>query len=100
MGNLPQFLEKYFWDVEFDTLSLEKHGVSILRRVLEFGNEEAVSWMKQNFTIDEIRSVLAQFRGVSPKSAHFWSLIFDIPQEEILCLKKHSSEEPKIAWPY
>lgn len=100
MKKLPSFLKKYFWDVDFSTISLDQHRIYILKRLLEFADEKAVSWMRQNFTRDEIKSVFADFRGVSAKSAHFWSVIFDIPKEEILCLKKHLSEEPKTAWPY
>ena len=49
MKNLPGFLEKYFWDVEFQKIDLEKCKVYILKRILEYGDEEAVVWMWKNF---------------------------------------------------
>jgi len=98
--SLPKYLKKYFWDVEFEKINLNKHRVYILKRILEFGDEKAVAWMWKNFKKEEIRDVLSNFRGFSKKSANFWALILDIPRKDVLCLKKHSSKEPKTFWPY
>ncbi len=98
--NLPKYLEKYFWDVDFDKINFEKRKVYILKRILEYGDRKAVSWMWENFKKEEIRNTLSNFRGFSKKSANFWALILDIPHEEVLCLKRRSSKEPKTFWPY
>jgi hypothetical protein len=45
MGKIPEFLKKYFWDVEFNKIDLKKNRVYILKRILEFGDEKAVAWM-------------------------------------------------------
>jgi len=100
MTKLPNFLKKYFQDVEFKNIDLEKRRVFILKRILEYGNEQAVFWMLQNFKRLEIKNVLCNFRGFSQKSANFWALLLNIPKEEIICLKKRSSKEQKKIWPY
>ena len=100
MRKLPKFLEKYFWDVEFEKITFEKSKVYILRRILEYGDEEAVCWMWKNFKKSEIKNALSNFRGYSQKSANFWALLLDLPREEVLCLKSHSSKEQKRIWPY
>lgn len=100
MKKLPESLKKYFWDVEFEKIVLEKRRVYVLRRILEYGDEEAVSWMWKNFKKSEIKNVLSNYRGYSQKSANFWALLLNVPSEEVLCLKKHSSRDRKRIWPY
>ena len=100
MKKLPKFLKKYFWDVEFEKIDLERKGVYVLRRILNYGDEKAVAWMYKNFKKSEIKNSLANFRGYSQKSANYWALILKMPREEVLCLKKRSSKEPRTFWPY
>ena len=100
MKKLPEFLKKYFWDVEFKKIDLEKNKIYVLRRILNYGDEKAVTWMYKNFKKPEIKNVLSNFLGYSQKSANYWALILDIPKEEVLCLKKRSLRELRTFWPY
>jgi hypothetical protein len=98
MKRLPLFLKKYFWDIDFKQPSLPKHRIYILRRILEYGDAQAVSWMENNFDRLEIVNALTEFRGYSRKSANFWAFALEIPKEEVLCLKKPSLKAPKAHW--
>ncbi len=104
MEKLPEFLKKYFWDVEFKKINLKKNSVYVLRRILEYGDGDAVVWMRKNFKESEIRNVLSKFRGYSRKSANFWALILDVPRGEVLCMRERSSKRslkaPEKIWPY
>ena len=100
MRSLPKFLKKYFWDIDFDKLDLKTHYQDILVRILEYGDEKAIDWMKRSFTKDDVAEVLFRLRGISPKSANFWALIFGIDRKRILCLQKHYLEIRKKHWPY
>ena len=100
MKKLPRFLEKYFWDVESEKIDLEQSRVYVLKRILEYGDEKAVAWMWKNFEKLEIKNVLVNFRGYSQKAANYWALILDVPREEVICLKRHSSKEQRTFWPY
>ena len=100
MKKLPVFLQSFFWDVEFSKIDPKENRVYILKRILEFGDEQAVSWMWENFNKQEIKDVLLHGRGFTKKSANFWALILDVPKEKILCLKQRLSKAPKIIWPY
>ena len=100
MKKLPEFLRKYFWDVEFGKIDKEKSRIYILKRILEYGDEKAVAWMRGNFKKSDIKDALVNFRGYSRKSANFWALLLNVPREEVLCLKKRSSKEQKRIWPY
>ena len=96
----PGFLEKYFWDIDFDKINLENRKIYVLKRILEYGDENAVDWMWKNFKKRDIKDALSNFRGYSLKTANFWALILDIPRKDVLCLKKRSSKEPRTFWPY
>ncbi len=100
MKKLPKFLKKYFWDVEFKNIDLQKRKVFILRRILEYGDERAVAWMWKNFKKSEIKNVLTNYRGFSEKSANFWALLLGISRGKVACLNKPSSREQKKIWPY
>lgn len=100
MGKLPAFLEKYFWDVEFEKIDLRKSKIYVLKRILEYGDQDAVHWMWRNFKKDEIKDAVSRFRGYSKKSANYWAVILDIPKEKVVCLKKRLSRELKPVWPY
>ena len=96
----PLFLKQYFWDIDFAKLDYRIHPRFVIERILEYGNEKAIRWMKQNFTKDDVAYVLFHLRGVSPKSANFWALIFGIDRKKVLCLQKHYLEIRKRHWPY
>ena len=100
MKKLPKFLEKYFWDVEFEKLDLEKRRVYVLRRILDYGDEKAVSWMWKNFTEAEIKNILYNYRDLSLKSANFWAVIVDVKKEDVKCLSRFFRETQKQFWPY
>ncbi|MFA4888831.1 MAG: hypothetical protein WC628_04570 [Candidatus Omnitrophota bacterium] len=100
MNKLPSCLKKYFWDVEFEKVDLRAYPRDVLTRLLEYGDEKAINWMKENFTKEQIADVLFHFRIVSPKSANFWALIFGIDRKRILCLQKPYLEIRKAHWPY
>lgn len=97
---LPEFLRTYFWDVDFDKLDMNAYPKYVLSRILEYGNEKAVRWMKKSYTKDDVADVLFRLRSVSPKSANFWALIYDIDRKKVLCLQKHYLEIRKRHWPY
>lgn len=100
MEKLPGFLEKYFWDVEFEKIDLEKRRIYVLRRILEHGDGEAIRWMWENFTDSEIKHILYNYRDLSFKSANFWAVIVGVKKEDVKCLKRRLSKELMTAWPY
>jgi hypothetical protein len=57
-----------------------------IARILELGNPEAVSWLQQNFTEEEIIKVVRSERRLSAKSANYWALIYSIPAEQVAAL--------------
>lgn len=97
---LPKFLKKYFWDVDFEKLDTQEHPYYVLQRILEFGNEKAVAWMRRRFNAKQVKYVLTHLRGLSPKSANFWAIIYGIDKERVICLQKHYLRMRRQVWPY
>lgn len=100
MKTLPEFLKKYFWDVDFSKLDKEAYSQFIIERILEYGDEKAIKWMKKNFKLNEIKTVICQSKNLSLRSANFWQIIFNLNKNDILCLKKSFQQKQKVAWPY
>jgi hypothetical protein len=100
MRELPHFLKKYFWDVDFNELQEDSYPQFIIERILERGDEETVNWLFQHFTKSEIKRTLRKRRGISPLSANYWSLILKVPRNQILCLQKQSQKKLQEARPY
>jgi len=98
MEKPPEFLKKYFWDVQFEKIDLHKNREYILKRILNYGDEKAVAWMYRNFEKPEMVNALSKFRGYSQKSANYWALMLDVPRENVPCLKKRLLKEQRTFW--
>ncbi|HYW47961.1 MAG TPA: hypothetical protein VE959_34160 [Bryobacteraceae bacterium] len=83
---IPGYLQTLFWDTNLNTFNPAAHPDYTILRVLEFGGEDAVAWMRATFPEAEIRRVLRSERRLSPKSANFWALIYRIPPHEVAAL--------------
>lgn len=83
---VPSHLQTLFWDADVDTFVPEAYPDYTIFRVLEFGDEAAVSWLRHTFPETEIRRVLSTERRLSKKSANFWALVYGIPFRDIAAL--------------
>lgn len=100
MELIPKFLKKYFWDVDFSKLDKKNYSQFIIERILEYGDERAIKWMRENFKLNQIKNVLQQSKNLSRKSANFWRFIFSLNKNKILCLRKSFQEKQKLIWKY
>ncbi len=83
---IPRHLYPLFWDVNPDAFEPRSHPQYTIFRVLEYGDGEAVAWLKQTFTEAEIKEVIRTERRLSRKSANFWALVYGIPAHEVKAL--------------
>lgn len=88
MDLIPKFITKYLWDVKIDSLSLDTHSGFIIERVLEYGDEDALLWLNTTFGKDRIAEVLKTSKKISSKTGNFYALYYNIPKEELLCIRK------------
>ncbi|PIQ92222.1 MAG: hypothetical protein COV69_03220 [Parcubacteria group bacterium CG11_big_fil_rev_8_21_14_0_20_39_14] len=100
MKQIPEFLKKYFWDVDFRSIDFQKDEGYVAERLLEYGDPKALSWLLKNVKRETIKKILFEERALSPKSANFWAVFFGWPHNKILCLKKSYLKMRKSHWPY
>lgn len=83
--DLPDELRGFFWDYDIDRLSWEDNRHTIVFRLLEKGGMQAIRWLRQHMTDEEIREFIVRRcgRGISPRRLRFWSLLVDIPRHDV-----------------
>jgi hypothetical protein len=96
---MPLFLKKYFWDVDFSRLDFRKNPTYVSARILEYGDIKALKWLFGISRKSEIKKVVMKSRQLSPKTANFWSLFFNINRGRIECLRKSYQKMQKSHWP-
>ena len=100
MNTLPEKLKQYFWDVDCSRLNYEERPRFVIERILEFGDENAVTWMMDKFSREQILATLKKSRQLSRKSANFWAFILKVDKEEVKCLQKSFQGIREKFWPY
>lgn len=83
MKSLPEKYKKYFWDCDFNSLDWNDHKEYILKRLLSFGNLEAIKLILKEFSHQEIK-IFIQTKGsftLSRTNYLFWKRI--VKHEEL-----------------
>ena len=87
MSMTPQHLRLIFWDTNLESFDPAEYPVYTIERVLEYGDEAAVAWLRRTFTEEQIVDVLRTGRHLTPLSANFWALLFGLPAQEVAALR-------------
>jgi hypothetical protein len=87
---LPRFLKPYFWETELGNIKLGRNGTYIIERVLEYGDDRAIRWLRKMYSPAQIARVVRTSRVLSPNTANLWALLLQIPRREIQCFSKPS----------
>ena len=90
MTQLPEFLRPYFWEIDFAKLDFPNRQTYVIERVLEFGGDEAIHWLRTTFAPETIADVVRQSRRISKNTANLWALVLGIPKEHIRCFSTPS----------
>lgn len=88
---IPEDLRPLFWDINLDNFIPTSYPSYTIARILEYGDDHAVAWMRQVFSEQDIQDVIRSERRLSRRSAHFWALVYRIPGEEVAALKQSAS---------
>jgi hypothetical protein len=88
---IPNQLQALFWDTNVAIFNPLVYPDYTILRVLEFGDDEAIAWLREMFSKEEIRRVLRTERRLSPKSANFWALMYQIPADQVAALSQNHS---------
>jgi hypothetical protein len=78
---LPDGLRPFFWDVEFERLSIQASSGFIIDRLMEHGNEAGMIFMLKTYQRKDLVRVLKNSRSLSRRSRAFWKIILEIEEE-------------------
>ncbi len=72
---LPEMLKEYFWDCDFDELSLEKYAFFITERILNFGDMTSLGWLLDRINEKLLMEVVEKSRNLSKKTRNYWEIM-------------------------
>jgi hypothetical protein len=72
---LPGEFKKYFWDVAFDELTIEKYPRFIAERILNYGDMNGIKWLLSWADKHFIRILIENSRNLNAKTKNFWQII-------------------------
>lgn len=78
---IPEFVTKLFWDVKRECVDIEKHPFFIIRRVLDYGDVKAITWLRKTYPDELIKKVVYNKRGLEHKTREFWNRYYNLEQE-------------------
>lgn len=70
-----------------ETFAPETYPDYTIARVLEVGDAEAVAWMKAHFDDESIKDVIRRDQRLTPRSANYWALVYQIPAHDVAALR-------------
>ncbi|MDO8505955.1 MAG: hypothetical protein Q7S48_05295 [bacterium] len=89
---LPRNLYRYFWDIEPEKLNIRQYPTYVISRLFEYGDLKAIEWIRKTYRTPTLLTALTR-RGLSLKSRHFFSLLFDSKLHKTLCTTKSSRKK-------
>ena len=95
---LKQLNKAIFWDVDFKKLDYKKNADFIIERVLSLGDEKDYKFLQKIYGLKKIKRTAVKLDYSDRKTINFWSLIFNIPIDSFLCIKKLSMPKPNAFW--
>ena len=70
-----QFRQSLFWDTDPTRLDAEKNAKYIIERIMDFGNDQEVHWMRKNYSKNLIAQICKESKVLHPSSKTLWTLL-------------------------
>jgi hypothetical protein len=67
--------QSLFWDVNPKKIDLKKNAQYVIERVLDFGRDNEVRWLRKLYRPSHIRRVVDKSRCIRPETKELWTLI-------------------------
>ncbi|MGE3579083.1 MAG: hypothetical protein AB7I25_11555 [Vicinamibacterales bacterium] len=83
---MPESPRLLFWDLDTRDFDPRAYPQYVIERVLEFGDRQAVTWMKDLFADSQVVQVLRSSRRLSRRSANYWALVYGVPRIDVRAL--------------
>ena len=84
---IPPSVRPFFWDTNPESFDPIAYPAYTIARILEYGDEKAVAWLKETFPEDDIKHAIRAKRRLTRRSANFRALVYRIPPDEVAALK-------------
>ncbi len=97
---VPNTFKRFFWDVQFESLSPKEKPYYVINRLLDKGDLEAARWVVKTFPKDMIIHTFKTMRDCSLPTATFWSHYYGISQKEVRCMQEPYLSMRKMHWAY
>ena len=91
---IPDHVRLLFWDTNPADFDPPAYPVYSIERVLEYGDEAAVAWLRRTFSDDQIVDVLRTDPHLTPLSANLWALLFGVDDREVAALAPDRQVQP------
>jgi hypothetical protein len=76
-SRLPKDFQRYFWDVSFEDLTIEKYRGFITERILNYGDLTAIKWLLSWSDRQFIRALIENNRNLNNKTRNYWHLMLE-----------------------
>lgn len=70
-----QFRPALFWDTDPKKLDTKKNAKYIIERIMDFGNEDDVRWMRRYYSKSLLAQVVRESRVLGSSSRTLWTLL-------------------------
>lgn len=84
---IPECLRSLFWDTNLDDFDPLAFPTYTIARILEYGDQDAVAWLRKTFSETQIVNVVRAERRLSRRSANFWALVYGVSPDQVAALK-------------
>jgi len=74
-SGLPGGLQRYFWDVAFDDLTIEKYPQFIAARIMNYGDLDGIKWLLSWADKEYIRTIIEKSRNLNAKTKNYWQIM-------------------------
>ena len=93
----PLANKSLFWDTDINNIDPVKHKNYIIERILKFGDFGDYNWLKNKYSINDIKDVLLKEKSdLDPKSINFWCRSFGV--KESICTQKLLAKTQELFW--
>ena len=82
-----------FWDVDVQSVDVEKNGVFVLQRVLQYGILKDWLLLKSIMGVENIKALAVQLPTLDDVSISFLSNLYKIDKSEFKCYKNKQSNQ-------
>ena len=70
-----EFRESLFWDTDPKKIDFKKNAQYVIERILDFGRDDEVRWMRNFYEHALIKSVVDKSRSLRPETKSLWTLL-------------------------